>query len=271
MELPYGLSFMDTIKAKGINVKSVEVKQKSQSTLLNSLTKQQEVAERRMDALMEKIIAANVIEKEDHILWDLYRKEANVFQTLRDQISLMHSNLTQELSDWKDNVIDLSIAKYNQVDSTPFSGEKEQKKDLQMSLLTLKSNTNDSKSNSLPSDVSYETPVSMTIFNLNKDKELMKPMVDHGNSYSNSVIFTDQSGNEYGRCMYGSKCILATKQTSHKCFINGCENWVCDTCNPFEYDDTFDNGLADRVCPTCYARGEGVTKQDQSLTWKVII
>ena len=110
MELPYGLSFLDSIKAKGINVKSVEVKQKSQSTLLNSLTKQQEVAERRMDALMEKIIAANVIEKEDHILWDLYRKEANVFQTLRDQISLMHSNLTQELSDWKDNVIDLSIA-----------------------------------------------------------------------------------------------------------------------------------------------------------------
>ena len=41
MELPYGMSFMDTIKAKGINVKSVEVKQRSQSTLLTSLTKQQ--------------------------------------------------------------------------------------------------------------------------------------------------------------------------------------------------------------------------------------
>ena len=218
--LPHGMSINDTVRAKGVNVKNVEVKQRSQMTLLNSLTRQMEISERMMDKVMDRIIAAGVADNENHLLWTQYYQEKKNFDDFRAQISKLHTTMTSELSTWDNNVIDLTMDTYT--------------------------------SNNI------KTPLSKKVFD---DLQLATP-----SSYSNAVVFTDEKGVKYGTCMYGKKCIVATKLTNHVCFVMGCNNWVCDVCNPFESDETFDNSLSDRVCCTCYDKGKALTKNNKNVT-----
>ena len=72
------MSINDIVRAKGVNVKNVEVKQRSQMTLLNSLTRQMEISERMMDKVMDRIIAAGVADNENHLLWTQYYQEKRI-------------------------------------------------------------------------------------------------------------------------------------------------------------------------------------------------
>ena len=233
--LPHGVSFTDSIRAKGIHVKGAEVKQKSQTTLLTSLTKQMEISERLMEKYMDKIITAKVVDNLEHPLWNHYNKEYGNFEKIREQITTIHLAITNDLNEWEQNTINMSVETYTSVDS-------------RKSIKDIGSN--------------YETPPSKVVFD-----DLQRASTS---TYSNAVVFTDEKGIQYGTCMYGSKCIVETKTTNHVCMIDGCKNWVCDSCNPFEYDDNFENSLTERVCCTCYIKGSGITKSpSRSLSWTV--
>ena len=194
-----------------------------------------EISERLMENYMDKIITAKVVDNLEHPLWNHYNKEYGNFEKIREQITTIHLAITNDLNEWEQNTINMSVETYTSVDS-------------RKSIKDIGSN--------------YETPPSKVVFD-----DLQRASTS---TYSNAVVFTDEKGIQYGTCMYCSKCIVETKTTNHVCMIDGCKNWVCDSCNPFEYDDNFENSLTERVCCTCYIKGSGITKSpSRSLSWTV--
>ena len=76
-----------------------------------------EISERLMEKYMDKTITVKVVDNLKHPLWNHYNKKYGNLEKIREQITTIHLAITNDLNDWEQNTINLSVETDNSVDS----------------------------------------------------------------------------------------------------------------------------------------------------------